>query len=100
MVADTQAASPEENFVSDVTDGFVILDITGDNALALLAMASPLDPAALAPGTCAQTLFAGVKVIVYPHGDDLRLHTERALAEWLLVWIAQAVTSFAKESVV
>ena len=81
-----------------MTDGLVVLDITGANACALLAMASPLDPAALAPGTCAQTLFAGVKVIVYPHGDGLRLHVERALAEWLVAWIARAVTAFAQGS--
>jgi len=97
VVAETATTSPEEYFVSDVTDGFVILDITGKNAAALLTMASPLDPAVLAPGSCAQTLFAGVKVIVYPHGDGLRLHVERALAQWLIAWIARAVTSFAAQ---
>ena len=94
VVAETVTASPDEYCVSDVTDGFVIFDINGVNATALLAMASPLDPAVLAPGSCAQTLFAGVKVIVYPHGDGLRLHVERALAEWLIAWIARALTSF------
>ena len=98
VVAETTTAPPGENFVSDVTDGFVLFDITGVNARALLAMASPLDPAALAPGHCAQTLFAGVKVIIYPDGDGLRLHVERALAEWLVAWIAQAATSFAPEN--
>jgi sarcosine oxidase gamma subunit len=100
VVAESKTAPPGESLVSDVTDGFVIFDITGVNTRALLAMASPLDPAALAPGHCAQTLFAGVKVIVYPHGDGLRLHAERALAEWLMAWIGKAVTSFTKENVV
>jgi heterotetrameric sarcosine oxidase gamma subunit len=98
VAAETATSPPGGDFVTDVTDGLVVLDITGANARALLEMASPLDPAALAPGNSAQTLFAGIKVIIYPHRDGLRLHVERALAEWLVAWIAQAVTTFAQGS--
>jgi heterotetrameric sarcosine oxidase gamma subunit len=88
------AAAPEAGFVSDVSDGFVVIDISGPRADEVLAMASPLDPAALAPGRCAQSLFAGVKVVLYRHKDALRLHVERPLAAWLLDWLRQAISSF------
>jgi sarcosine oxidase gamma subunit len=57
-------------------------------------MGCPLDPATLVPGHCAQTLFADVKVVLYRHGDAVRLHVERSLAQWLLDWLRQAATSF------
>lgn len=87
-------AAPAGKFVSDVSDGFVVIDISGPRTDEVLAMACPLDPASLTPGHCAQSLFAGVKVIIYRHGDVLRLHVERPLAAWLLDWLRQAIRSF------
>ncbi len=87
-------AAPGETFVSDVSDGFVVIDIAGPRTDELLAMACPLDPDSLVPGRCAQSLFAGVKVILYRHGNALRLHVERPLAPWLLDWLRQAISSF------
>jgi sarcosine oxidase gamma subunit len=44
-------------------------------------------------GRCAQTLFGGVKVLLYAHGDGFRLHAERQFAAFLLEWLAQAVAA-------
>jgi sarcosine oxidase gamma subunit len=87
-------AVPIGTFVSDVSDGIVVIDLAGVCANDILAMGCPLDPASLAPGHCAQTLFAGIKVLLYRRGDAVRLHVERSLAEWLLDWLRQAATSF------
>jgi len=81
-------------FVSDLSDGLVVIELDGGRKEDILAMASPLDPALLAPGRCAQTLFAGIKILVYRHAGAIRLHVERPLAEWLLDWLRQAVTAF------
>jgi heterotetrameric sarcosine oxidase gamma subunit len=87
-------AGLDGEFVSDVSDGSVAVDISGPRADEILAMASPLDPASLVPGRCAQTLFAGVKILLYRHAGALRLHVERPLAAWLLDWLRQAISSF------
>ena len=86
--------APREEFSSDVSDGLVVIDISGPRVDEVLAMACPLDPASLARAHCAQSLFAGVKVLLYRHGDALRLHVERPLAAWLLDWLRQATSSF------
>jgi heterotetrameric sarcosine oxidase gamma subunit len=88
------SAVPDGEFVSDVSDGFVVIDISGARTDEMLAMASPLDPASLASGHCAQTLFAGLKIVLYRRGDALRLHVERPLAAWLLDWLRQATSAF------
>lgn len=87
-------SAPRAEFVSDVSEGLVVIDISGARTDDVLAMACPLDPASLALGHCAQSLFAGVKVILYRHGDALRLHVERPLASWLLDWLRQAIGAF------
>ena len=86
--------APAGDFVSDVSDGLVLIEISGPRADDVLAMGCPLDPTALAHGRCAQTLFAGLKVVLYRHGKALRLHVERPLAAWLLDWLRQAIGSF------
>lgn len=88
------SAAPDGDFVSDVSDGLVVIEISGPRADDVLAMACPLDPGSLAHGRCAQTLFAGLKVVLYRHGKALRLHVERPLAAWLIDWLRQAVGSF------
>lgn len=89
------AIEPPAGFVSDVTDGLASFEIAGPRAVDILAMASTLDPALLAPGRCAQTLFAGIKVVLYASGsrDTLRLHAERSFAPYLLEWFTQAASA-------
>jgi hypothetical protein len=84
---DTPAGS-----VSDITDGLATFEIDGPGAADLLAMGCTLDVAtALVAGRCAQTVFAGVRVVVYRHGAVFRLHVERSLAAYLLQWFQRAV---------
>jgi len=91
VVANT---APDGSFVSDVSDGIVVIEFSGAQMENILAMGCPLDPGTLVSGRCAQTLFAGVRVVLYRHGNAVRLHVERSLAQWLLDWLRQAVTSF------
>lgn len=84
VVADHPCDPPEGDFVSEITDGHCVFAIDPG----LLALATPLPLPA--PGTCAQTLIAGVKVLLYPEGDVLRLHVERPLAHFLLAWLTRA----------
>jgi sarcosine oxidase subunit gamma len=85
-------------FVSEVTDGLTVFELTGPAVRDLLAMGCSLDltQAAMAPGRSARTLFAGVKVTLYPHrsNDCFRLHVERPLARYLMDFFDTAVTAF------
>jgi sarcosine oxidase gamma subunit len=87
------ATPPADDFVSDVSEGYAVFEFAGARCWDMLAMGSPLDPAQLGPGRCARTLFAGVRVLVYPHGAALRLHVERPLARHLLAWFRTAATA-------
>lgn len=91
------AGAAPEGFVSDMTDGLATFEISGPRAAEIVAMGCTLDPRgpALAPGRCAQTVFAGVKVVLYAHGlpGTFRLHAERTLAAYLLEWFTQAVSA-------
>ena len=94
VVGWTRPAEVAGAFVSDITEGQVVFRLAGPNVAALLAMATSLDPALLAPGRCAQTLFAGVRGLLYRHGDGLCLHVDRPLARFVADWLAQAETAF------
>jgi len=91
------ALEPPAGFVSDVTDGLATFEITGPRAAEIIAMGCTLDPHgdALAAGRCAQTVFAGVKVVLYAHGggETFRLLAERSLAPYLLEWFTQAASA-------
>lgn len=83
----------EGAFVSEVTDGFVVLDVVGAAWTAVLSMASTLAPETLGAGRCAQTVFAGLTLLIAGRDDGMRIFVERPLAAWLLDWLRQAVTS-------
>ena len=83
----------EGAFVSEVTDGFVVLDVTGAAWISLLSMASTLAPEALGAGRCAQTVFAGLTLLIAGREGGMRIFVERPLAAWLLDWLRQAVSS-------
>ncbi len=87
-------AVPEGALVSEVGDGFVVLDIGGARWREILAMAGTLPAGALEPGMCAQTLFAGVRMLIAGRDGGIRVFVERPLSAWLLDWLRQAATSF------
>ena len=88
------ADAPPPGFASEVSDGLAAFAIGGQRAATLIAMGCTLDAegAALAPGRCAQTVFAGVKALLHrdAEADGFRLFAERSLASWLIAWFEQA----------
>lgn len=82
-----------DGFVSDVTDGLAVFELVGPRAEEILAMGSTLDPALLAPGSCAQTLFAGLRAVLYRRDDALRCHVERPFAAYLYRWFETTLTA-------
>jgi heterotetrameric sarcosine oxidase gamma subunit len=95
VVYETWRAQPEGAFVSDVTDGLAVFEIAGPRAAEIIAASTTLDAAAFAPGSCAQTQFGGVKVVLYAYGDGFRLHVERPFAAFLLEWFRHAASALA-----
>ena len=82
---------PDGGFVSDVTDGQAVFALA--DADDIISMATTLDPALLASGFCAQTMFAGVKVLLWRRGDAVLLHVDRPLGNYLAAWLKQAATA-------
>ncbi len=91
VVAFDHAVAPDGDFVSDVTDGQTIFALV--NADDVIAMATTLDPALLAPGLCAQTMFAGVKALLWRRGNRVLLHVDRPLGNFVAAWLAKAATA-------
>ena len=91
VVAFDRAVTPDGVFVSDVTDGQTVFALADPDDI--IAMATTLDPALLAPGLCAQTLFAGVKAVLWRRGDMMLVHVDRPLGNYLAAWLAKAGTA-------
>jgi heterotetrameric sarcosine oxidase gamma subunit len=82
---------------ADVTDGLAVLDLGGARVPDLLAMACALDLDArrFGPDRSARTLFANVPVVLYRHGDGVRLHVDSSVIGYLWTWLDQAATAVA-----
>lgn len=72
--------------LTPMTGALAVLEITGANAMELVARASAVDLRCASP--CAALSFAGVTSILYRHGDALRLHLDAGLVPYMLDWIA------------
>jgi hypothetical protein len=76
---------------TEMTDGYVILEIRGDGLGLLCSRASN---SALVEGSpSARFEFAGLFCLAYFYGahDRLRVHVDRGYAAYLLTWIARSV---------
>ena len=93
VVAYQPASPPDAAFVTEMTDGLSVFALFAPHAEPLLAMGSTLDPALLRLGRCAQTVFAGVHVVLLPRPDALHLFVERPLTRYLQDWFQQAATA-------
>jgi sarcosine oxidase subunit gamma len=82
---------------ADLTDGRAGFRITGPAAADLIESECPLDVSALGPDACAQTLFAGVCVLIERReGEDgFRLYADASLAAHLAAWLAAAAEGLA-----
>lgn len=80
--------------VSDLSSSRAIVEIAGSGARDLLAAGGGLDLHArtFAPGQCAQTLLAGVPVILdlLDAAPRFRLLIRRSYARWLIDWLIDA----------
>jgi heterotetrameric sarcosine oxidase gamma subunit len=76
--------------VTDLTDGMLCIEITGQGARELLALGTeyPFDAPPAAPHESARVLFAGFRVAVARRADGWRLHVERPWAPALWHWLA------------
>jgi sarcosine oxidase, subunit gamma len=88
--------------VVDVSDSRTIIALSGKRARDLLAKGSGLDlhPRSFAPGQCAQSFLAKVKVALHQLDDTPSFHiiVERSVAEYLFLWLADAAREFAAGS--
>ncbi len=84
--------------ITDVSDGFILFDITGPAARDLMALAAAYDfesvPAA--PAESASMLIAGLKAAVSRRQSGWRLHVERPYAPAMWRWLQHAAQEWAK----
>jgi heterotetrameric sarcosine oxidase gamma subunit len=84
--------------ITDVSDGFLLFDVTGPAALEVVAMGADYDftsrPAL--PMESAAMLFAGLKVSVVRIAGGWRLHVERPYAAALWHWLEYATQDHAR----
>lgn len=84
--------------LADVTDGRAILLIEGDDAPDLMAKGCSLDfhPRAFPGGTCAQSLFAQLRVLIERPSDApaFRVIVDRTYLAHLRAWLQSAAAEF------
>lgn len=84
--------------ITDVSDGYVLFEITGPAARELMALGTSYDfegkPAGIAES--ASMLFAGVKTAVARTPSGWRLHIERPYATAMWLWLQHAAQEWAK----
>jgi heterotetrameric sarcosine oxidase gamma subunit len=82
--------------VSDVSDGYVLLDITGAAALDLMRLGALHDFEGKSDTASAAMLFAGQRIILARISQGWRLHVERPNAAAIWQWLQRAASEWAK----
>ena len=82
--------------VTDVSDGFVLLDITGPAAPELMRLGALHDFETRSDTASAAMLFAGQRVILARIPQGWRLHVERPSAAAIWQWLQRAASEWAK----
>jgi sarcosine oxidase subunit gamma len=92
------AAADRRAQVTDLSASRIVIEIAGPRARALLEKGCGLDlhPRAFTPGSCAQTLFAHLPVILDQTSamPSYRLFVRRSAARWLCDWLIDAAEEF------
>ncbi len=95
----TRALASRQAQVTDLSASRAVIEISGRRARALLEKGSGLDlhPRGFGPGSCAQTLFAKLPVILdqLSAAPAYRLFVRRSSARWLAEWLIDAALEFA-----
>lgn len=83
--------------LTDVSDGFVLIDVTGPAAREVMALgaAYDFDSDRALPAESATMIFAGLKLSVARTRSGWRLHVERSLAAALWHWLEQVAREYA-----
>jgi heterotetrameric sarcosine oxidase gamma subunit len=82
--------------ITDVSDGYVLLDISGSAARELMRLGALHDFEAQADTGSAAMLFAGQRVILARIQQGWRLHVERPNAAAIWQWLQRAASEWAK----
>jgi heterotetrameric sarcosine oxidase gamma subunit len=82
--------------VTDVSDGYVLLDITGPMAPDLMRLGALHDFDARSESASAAMLFAGQRVILARIPQGWRLHVERPDAAAIWQWLQRAASEWGK----
>jgi heterotetrameric sarcosine oxidase gamma subunit len=82
--------------VTDVSDGYVLLDITGPAAPALMRLGASHDFETRSDTASAAMLFAGQRVILARIPQGSRLHVERPNAAAIWQWLQRAASEWGK----
>jgi heterotetrameric sarcosine oxidase gamma subunit len=84
--------------ITDVSDGFVLFDVTGQAAPDLMALGTnyDFDAKPAGPAESASMLFAGLKVAIARILPGWRLHVERPHAAALWQWLQYAAQAWSK----
>jgi sarcosine oxidase, subunit gamma len=94
----TRALARRQATVNDLSAGRAVIEITGGRGRALLEKGCGLDlhPRAFGPGSCAQTLFAKLPIILdqLSAAPAYRLFVRRSSARWLAEWLIDAAEEF------
>jgi sarcosine oxidase subunit gamma len=94
----TRALANRHAAISDLSASRAVIEIAGPRARALLEKGCGLDlhPRAFGPGSCAQTLFAKLPVILdqLSAAPAYRLFVRRSAACWLTEWLIDAAGEF------
>ena len=82
--------------VTDVSDGYVLLDITGPAAPELMRLGALHEFEAKSDTASASMLFAGHSVVLARTQQGWRLHVERSHAAAVWQWLRRAASEWAK----
>jgi len=82
--------------ITDVSDAYVLLDITGPVALELMRLGALHDFEVKSDTASAAMLFAGQRVILARIQQGWRLHVERPNAAAIWQWLQRAASEWAK----
>jgi sarcosine oxidase subunit gamma len=94
----TRALANRHAAISDLSASRAVIEIGGPQARALLEKGCGLDlhPRVFGPGSCAQTLFARLPVILdqTSAAPAYRVFVRRSAARWLCEWLIDAAAEF------
>jgi heterotetrameric sarcosine oxidase gamma subunit len=96
QVEAAQASCPEVlSHYADLTDARVGFLVAGADAARLIASECPLDLEMLAPDRCAQSVFAGMPILIDRRSGEngLWLYIDVSLAAHLCAWLAAVAGS-------